>query len=632
MDFEAQIKATLDTSQAKSSFNSFKASIESELIKIKLDDSDISKLKIDKSKLKIKPSVDTSGIDSAKAKIKTISDQKIQFKIDTGQTVSDIAKIEARLKNLGQSEYLKTEEFNNAFNALEKFKNVKLNSNNIDQYNTALKTCQNYLQAASADMSTMASSSQRITLKNNIQKILKENSAYTKEAKQELQSYIDEIDNLGTSMTKLDSSRISNRVKEINGEMLQQGRTGKNFLEEIGRGMKQIGQFAWTYGIIQQLPTALSNSVSELKNINDILTEISKTSDLTTSQIKQLGETSFDSASRYGKKASDYLIGVQEMSRSGFYGKQAEDLAKLSILGQAAGDMSTETSNSYLLATNAAYQYLGSVEKLNAVLDGQNMITNRNSVSMNDMAQATSEAASMAAQTGVQIDELSAMIGTMEARTKSGGSEVGNAVKAILINLQNTSSDKIVNTLDKAGASMTKYVDGVEQLRNPIEILKDLAKTYNSLEENDPLKSEILTNIGMKYHANKLSALLTGWDDYEKMLVDYSQGLGSSAIEAEKSANNWSGSVNKLSNAWTELVQNFANSDVIITATNLLTGFVNGIDNVTSALGGFKSLISIIGGTFLTKNGLGKTNVNANLYKIKQNYRRFINVEKSIAV
>ena len=396
--------------------------------------------------------------------------------------------------------------------------------------------------------------------------------------------------------------------------------------------MKQIGQFAWTYGIIQQLPTALSNSVSELKNINDILTEISKTSDLTTSQIKQLGETSFDSASRYGKKASDYLIGVQEMSRSGFYGKQAEDLAKLSILGQAAGDMSTETSNSYLLATNAAYQYLGSVEKLNAVLDGQNMITNRNSVSMNDMAQATSEAASMAAQTGVQIDELSAMIGTMEARTKSGGSEVGNAVKAILINLQNTSSDKIVNTLDKAGASMTKYVDGVEQLRNPIEILKDLAKTYNSLEENDPLKSEILTNIGMKYHANKLSALLTGWDDYEKMLVDYSQGLGSSAIEAEKSANNWSGSVNKLSNAWTELVQNFANSDVIITATNLLTGFVNGIDNAASALGGFKSLISIIGGTFLTKNGLGKTNVNANLYKIKQNYRRFINVEKSIAV
>ena len=87
-----------------------------------------------------------------------------------------------------------------------------------------------------------------------------------------------------------------------------------------------------------------------------------------------MGDASFDAASEYGRTASDYLTGVQEMSRSGFYGQQAEDLAKLSILGQAAGDMTADVSNSYLLATNAAYQYEGSVEKLNAVLDGQNMI------------------------------------------------------------------------------------------------------------------------------------------------------------------------------------------------------------------------------------------------------------------
>ena len=158
--------------------------------------------------------------------------------------------------------------------------------------------------------------------------------------------------------------------------------------------------------------------------------------------------------------------------------------------------------------------------------------TNRNSVSMDDMAQATSEAASMAAQTGTTIEELSAMIGTMEARTKSGGAEVGNAIKAILVNLSNTSSTKVVDTLADAGASMTEYVNGVEQLRNPIDILRDLAQTYNSLEDSDPLKAEILTNIGQKYHANKLAALLTGWDDYEKMLTDYSEGAGSAAVEA----------------------------------------------------------------------------------------------------
>lgn len=44
------------------------------------------------------------------------------------------------------------------------------------------------------------------------------------------------------------------------------------------------------------------------------------------------------------------------------------------MLAQAAGDLTSDTANSYLLASNAAYNYQGNVEKLNAVLDGQNEI------------------------------------------------------------------------------------------------------------------------------------------------------------------------------------------------------------------------------------------------------------------
>lgn len=207
--------------------------------------------------------------------------------------------------------------------------------------------------------------------------------------------------------------------------------------------------------------------------------------------------------------------------------------------------------------------------------------TNKNSVSMEDMAAATTKAASMASEMGVAEDSLSAMIGTIEARTKASGEEVGTGIKSLLINLQNINNSKIVNTLDKAGISMTELKDGVEQMRDPISILEDLQKVFNSLDESDPLRSEILTNIGQKYHANQLSALLSGWDDYEKMVKEYSEGTGSAAEEAEKSANNWEGSINKLSNAFTSLVGNFANSDVIVTATNALTGFVKVLDVLT---------------------------------------------------
>lgn len=201
---------------------------------------------------------------------------------------------------------------------------------------------------------------------------------------------------------------------------------------------------------------------------------------------------------------------------------------------------------------------------------------------MQDMAEATTQAGSQAAQYGVEIDQLSALVGTAVARTKKSGNEVGTALKALFINLQNTQNAKITGTFDKLGISMTKMVGDSELLKTPIELLKELSKVYTSLPEGSVEKADILTNIGGKHHANVLSSILSGYSDYEKMLKDYSEGTGSAAVEAEKSANNWEGSLNKLSNSWTSFVSNFANSDLIITGTNALTEFVKVLDTLTS--------------------------------------------------
>ena len=142
---------------------------------------------------------------------------------------------------------------------------------------------------------------------------------------------------------------------------------------------------------------------------------------------------------------------------------------------------------------------------------------------MTDMANAMKITGALAAQTGVKIDELSAFIGTATATTKKSGDEIGTSFKAIFTNLQNVTSSKIVNTLKEAGTSMTVMKDGIEQLRTPTEILKDLAKVYNSLEDRDPLKQKITTNIGGKYHGSVLAATLSNFDQYEKMLKDYAE-------------------------------------------------------------------------------------------------------------
>lgn len=206
---------------------------------------------------------------------------------------------------------------------------------------------------------------------NKVSSYMNENTKALKKYGVELRELEQEYKSITTEFQKKD---LDGQFGNLKAKISAEGLSGKSFLDELSRGFRQIGQFAYTYGFIQEFPELIMRSVSELKEMDSILTEISKTSDLTSSQLKQLGKDSFENASKYGKTANEYLLGVQEMSRSGFYGKQGEELAQLSILGQAAGDMSADVSNAYLLATNAAYGYQGSVQKLNAVLDGQNMI------------------------------------------------------------------------------------------------------------------------------------------------------------------------------------------------------------------------------------------------------------------
>lgn len=539
----------------------------------------------------------------------------LQFKLDTKGVDVELSKIQNQINKFATQTFTQDQfsqlnniksNFSDLNRLVEEFNGKELDSTDVDNYNAKLKTTQNLLQILSNDLSGSTTDSERSRLISRMDSWLNTNTKATKEARENVRGYIADIESAGDSLTKGQFKSITSSFNKTNAEMISMGKTGKSFLSELSRGFKQIGEFAYTYGAIQKLQTTFTESISELKEIDSILTEISKTSNLTTSQIKELGTSSFDSASKWGKSASDYLTGIQEMSRSGYYGKNAENMANLSILAQAAGDLTADSANNYLLASNAAYKYQGNVEKLNAVLDGQNEITNRNSVSMADMAAATTKAASMASEMGVKENELSAMIGTIEARTKAGGDEVGTGIKSLLINLQNINNSKIVGTLQKAGISMTELKNGIEEMRDPISILEDLQKVFNSLDKSDPLRSEILTNIGQKYHANQLSALLSGWDDYKKMLQDYADGTGSAAEEAKKSANNWEGSANKLSNAFTKLVSNFADSDAIITGTNALTGLLNVFDGFIGKAGALQSVAAIIGGIFTTKNGWGK--------------------------
>lgn len=468
---------------------------------------------------------------------------------------------------------------------------VKLgNQLDIEANTKEIGTAKNILVELTNATRTYVTAQQRLTKANAIEAFLQKNTRITKEAKYELEQYIRSLRDVDTAMSKVAKNNIDIRFKEIENSMRGLHKLGYAFSDQMKQAATSFAQWISVSNLIMSGIYRTREAVNELIEVDNILTEISKTSDMTKQELIALGDTSFETASKLGRNATDYLNTVMDMSRSGFYGEQGEAMAKQVLLAQTAGDLSQELASNYVIATNAAYKFGGDVEKINEVIDGANLITNRYSVAMADMAESMSIAGTVAASYRVNPDELSAMTGVIESVTKLGGNEVGNALKAILINLQNITSSKIVGTLSKAGASMTEVVNGVQQMRDPVEILKDLAVTFNSLDEKDPLRAEILTNIGQKYHAQKLAALLSNMDKYDEMLVTYAQGTGSAAIEAEKSANNIQGSLNRLSNTWTDIINNMLSSDTMLLGINTLNKFLTLINSATSALGDLGSI------------------------------------------
>lgn len=538
---------------------------------------------------------------------------------------TQIAKLAGNFRNFGLSQDETNSKLKNterAFSALKQRMSQPFDQNDYqeiislnDRLQKELAESSNEYEKLQASAKGFASTQQRLNKANQIEAWNQKNPAATSEVIANNRAYIDSLRDLNTQMTKTQFNNIVNGFKSSENAMRSLNRLGVSFKEQMSQAAKSLASWFSVSSGVMMLVSKTRSAISEIKELDNTLTEISKTSDITADGLKELGMSAYDTASSYGRTANDYLSGVKSMSQSGFYGKKGEAMAEQSLLAQSAGDMSQEVADKYVIATNAAYKFNGAAEKINAVLDGQNSISNRNSVALEDMATAMSEAGTVASSYNVAIEDLSAMIGTMEAVTKSGGSEVGHGIKSILINLQNITSTKIPDTLEKANASMTEMVNGAEKLRNPIAILRDLAVTFNKLDEDDPLRAEILTNVAGKYQAAKLAALLQNMDMFDKMLSDYSEGAGSALEEANKSATNLTGSLNALSNSWTGFVNSVVTSDGLKTGVNLLNSFVQGITKLTNALGPAGTL-GLSAGLFAGIKNVGRDKMSSPSYHL----------------
>ncbi len=378
--------------------------------------------------------------------------------------------------------------------------------------------------------------------------------------------------------------QIEQGAQNIGNNMNIAGGHARDFVDYLADGVRYIIVYRSLYEIMNQIGEAFS----EMKNVDKELISVRKTTGMAENEIEKIRKASYGIATEYGRTASEYLGSVSEFARGG-YKELSTELAKVSLLTQNVGDVSADSANKMLLSVDAAYKLNGNVTELTNVVNGLNNIANLNPTSMQKMADGMQVSASMAKVAGLEISDLVALIGTGTAVTQREGSEIARAIRTIMMNIRQVKGEledgtvidddsiaKAEAVLNGVGIATKEVVNGVRELRDPMDILDELAGKWSTL--NTEAQSVILEGLANKRQANVLAAILENYEMVGKMQSEYFNSANSAVKENELYLQGWEATQKRVSAKWTEFIANMADTALITGSLNALYGVLVALD------------------------------------------------------
>lgn len=380
--------------------------------------------------------------------------------------------------------------------------------------------------------------------------------------------------------------------EESNQSMGKGAKSASLLGDSLGRIIAKVAAWQAINAAVASVKRSFTEALETMKAVDTELTTIQKVTDMSDASLKKLGDTAYSTASKYGVAADEYLQNIATFSKAG-YGDLAEGLGELAIKTQLVGDVNAETASKFLLSTDAAYKYNGSVEALSAVLDKANAVENNYATSIEKIAEGMPIVASVAEMANISVEETIAALGTITAKTQESGTSAARAFRALILNI--------------IGDTETEIEDGVTWSADEIESLNDVLWTYSrsameaaqatgeivnpmvaiaglsqAMEDGlltEAKLAEIATSLGGKLRTNQLVALIENYGTVVDMLGTMETAAGSADKEVETMLGSWEKKTQVLKNTWTETVASYLDTDTIKGALDGLTTVVDGLDS-----------------------------------------------------
>lgn len=669
MNFEAEIKATLNTQDAKDTYDTFKRTIENDVIEVKLDvdfvgnssnlmrtlqnqfqavgknagqalangvqgsarkaGQNIGKVISSAAEQAISTRSYDAKISSIRNKLGTYSSSSAQY-----QTVANSLKdVETAYENLKIAK--------DAYDAEASTSNYEQLISANEKLVSSIKLTENELKILSNEQSKVLSPSVIASSKKSFTSYLKNNTKAAKAYKEEIALLEQELNSMSTAQDKIN---FDTKFKNLQNRAIAEGNTGKSFIAEIGKSFQKIAVFANVYGTIQRIPEVINRMYQEVTKVDTAMTNLYKVTDETASVYEKFQQNAGTTAKELGRDISSYIEQTSEWAKLGYNMSQSSELAKISSIYANVGEVDDKTAVSDLVTVMKAYNMQNS-QAMN-ITDMLNELGNNYATSAGDLGAGINRMASTMSMSNVSLEKSLAIL-TGGAEITQDAEELGNAIKVSVLRIrgqkgkleelgENADDIESVSKMQTQILNMTKGAVNIMDSADPTafrdyyDVMADIAEVLPELDQTD--QSNLIETLFGKNRANQGQAILQAFQSGQ--IQNAYQTALNSAGSAQKEQERWLNSIEakqqQFAASFQELSTTVINSDfakgLLDSGTNLLELLTQLIDKV----GSFKTLIASLGGGWLTKNGFGKRN--AALYKVKQNNRRFINVESFIAI
>lgn len=454
------------------------------------------------------------------------------------------------------------------------------------------------------------------TTQGNIQEITRILEQYKADKIKEAPEIIEDLGKAAKQAEpQLDNTKKA--VDEVTESITNMTRTER----DIENLKDQVLDFFSISNTVQIFKDAVRSAIETVKELDAVMTETAVVTEFSVGDMwDKLPEYS-DEANKLGTSIASLYEATTLYYQQGLKSQEAMDVGietmKMARIANMDAAAATEAMTAALRGFNMEINET-SATRINDVYSELAAIT---AADTSQIATAMSKTASIASSANMEFETTAALLAQIIETTQEAPETAGTAMKTIIARFtevkqlfdegmltgkdsegEEININKIDAALKKVGISLSDFLRGEKGID---DIFLELASKWDSLDL--ATQRYIATTAAGSRQQSRFLAMMGNYERTMELVTAANNSAGASQKQFDKTLESLEAKLQRLKNAWAEFTMGLANNEVIKGSVDLITGLLEGINNLTDVgsdgLGGLMTTLLRLGTVIMGLKG-----------------------------